>query len=79
MDIWKVGTLNQLFIGVFIFKLNFQKTNVVGAITQLSVVGPFVLPILFVLAMAFDRTVLYGNVAFSIVILSTKKPYSSFF
>ena len=36
------------------------------------------LPILFVLTLASDRTVLYGNVAFSILVLSTKKWYSDF-
>ena len=38
----------------------------------------FVLTILFVLTLAFDMTDLYGNNAFSILLLSTKKPYSSF-
>ena len=35
--------------------------------------------ILFVLALDFDRAVLYGNVAVSILKLLTKKQYSSFF
>ena len=35
--------------------------------------------ILFVLALGFDRAVLYGNVAISILKLLTKKQYSSFF
>ena len=34
--------------------------------------------ILFVLKLAFDKTVLYGNVALSIVVLSTEKQSSSF-
>ena len=38
----------------------------------------FELPNLFVLTLASDRAVLYGNVAFSILVLSTKKWYSSF-
>ena len=37
----------------------------------------FVLPILFVLTLVFDKAVLYGNVAFSIIIISSKKRYSS--
>ena len=37
-----------------------------------------VLPILFVLTLASDRAVLYGNVAFSVLVLSTEKRYSSF-
>ena len=38
----------------------------------------FVLPVQFALTLAFDRVVLYGNVALSFVLLSTKKRYSSF-
>ena len=38
----------------------------------------FVLPILFVLTLVFDKAVLYGNVAFPIIVLSSKKPCSSF-
>ena len=63
MDIWAVGTLNQLFI----------------VLTLYSIVLCFVLTTLFVLTLASDRAVLYANVAFSILALSTKKPYSSFF
>ena len=39
----------------------------------------FVLTILFVLIVASDRAILHGNDAFSILVLSTKKLYSSFF
>ena len=39
---------------------------------------PFVFPFLFVLTLASDRAILYGNVAFSILLLSIKKSYSSF-
>ena len=39
----------------------------------------FVVAILFVLTVASDRTVLNGNDAFSILGVSTKKRYSSFF
>ena len=38
----------------------------------------FVLPTLFVFTLAFYRAVLYGNVAFSFLVLSTKKRYSRF-
>ena len=38
----------------------------------------FLLPILFVLTLVFTRAVWYGNVAFSITVLSSKKRYSSF-
>ena len=43
------------------------------------VTGLFCTPILFVLTLASDRAVLYGKVVFSILVLSNKKPYSSFF
>ena len=33
----------------------------------------FVLPILFVLTLVFDKAVLYGNVAFSAIVISSKK------
>ena len=33
----------------------------------------FVLPILFVLTLVFDKAVLYGNAAFSRIVLSSKK------
>ena len=39
---------------------------------------PFVLTILFVLILASDMTDLYGNDVFSIRVLSTEKPHSSF-
>ena len=38
----------------------------------------FVFTIQFILTFASDRAVLYGNKAFSILVLSTKKRYSSF-
>ena len=41
MDIWVVGTLNQLFIGIFKLKQNFQKNKVVTGKTPFFVIGPF--------------------------------------
>ena len=38
----------------------------------------FLLPILFVLTLVFTRAVWYRNVAFSIIVLSSKKRHSSF-
>ena len=52
--------------------------SVVTSKTPFFVIGPFVLAILFVLTLASDRVVLYGNDAFSILVLSAKKRYSSF-
>ena len=59
-------------------KLNFQKNKRVLGKTPLFCKVSFVLPILFVLTLVFDNAVLYGNVAFSIIVLSSKKSYSSF-
>ena len=42
-------------------------------------IGPFLLTILFVLTLASDVAVLYGNDAFSILMLSTKKAILQFF
>ena len=70
MDIWVVGTLNLVFIRGFYNektrKTSFCKVN-------------FVLPFLFVLTLVLDKAVLYGNIAFSIIVLSSKEWYSCFF
>ena len=52
-------------------KQNFRKNKVVTGKTH------FVLPILFVLILASDKTILDGNDAFSILVRPTKKGYSS--
>ena len=69
MDIWVVGTLNQLFIrGSYTETKFFKKIKeLIGKLRSLWSIN-FVLPILFVLALVFDRAVLYGNVAFLMVI-----------
>ena len=60
MDIWVVGTLNELFIG--------------SSQTDRSILySP-----LSILKLAAYMIVLYGNDAVSILVLSTKKQYSSF-
>ena len=59
-------------------RLNFQNNEVVSDKTPLFVIDSFCTPILFVLTLAFGRAVLYENMAFSMVVLSTKKQYSSF-
>ena len=57
-------------------KLNFQKNErALGNLRSFCKVN-FVLPILFVLTLVFGKAVLYGNVAFSILL--RKKRYSSF-
>ena len=75
MDIWVVGTFNSIK-GVLKLKQIFQKNKVVTGKTPLFVIGPF--SILFVLTLASDRTVLNGNGVFSVLLVSTKKGYSSF-
>ena len=50
--------------------------SVVTSKTPFFVIGPFVLAILFVLTLASDRVVLYGNDMLPILVLSTKKQYS---
>ena len=44
IDIWVVGTLNQLFIRGSYTKLNFWKNKVVSGKTPFFVIGPFCTP-----------------------------------
>ena len=62
-------------------KQNFQQNKVITGKTPFSVIlceSHCVVTILFVLTLASDMAVLYGNDAFSILVRSTKKWYSSF-
>ena len=77
MGIWVVGTSNQLFIRLLIMKPNLKKTK--QLLVKLRSVFYFVLPTIFFLTLASQRAVLYVNVAFSMLLLSTKKLYFSFF
>ena len=63
MGIWVVGTLNQLFIKGFYTEIQFSKKNKVLSLKSTS--DQFALSLLFVLTLAFDRIVLYRNMAFS--------------
>ena len=70
MHIWAIGTLNQLFKELLILKLNFQKNKLVSE--KKSVLfyrSIYSLPIKFVLTLAFDSAVFYGNVALSFVVV----------
>ena len=58
-------------------QIKLSKNKVVTGKTPLSV-AHFAVTILFVLTLASDMAVLYGNDAFSILVRSTKKRYSSF-
>ena len=73
MGIWVVVTTNELFLRVLKLKQNFQKNKYL-----LAKLSSFVVTILFVLSLASDMAVWYGNDAFSILVLSTKKRYFSF-
>ena len=68
-----VDSSNQLFIRVLKLKQNFQKYKVVTGKTLLFVIGPFCTYHSVCL-----NYLLYGNNAFSILVLLTKKRYSSF-
>ena len=58
---------------------NFFKKSVVTGKTPFFVIGPHFVPtVLFVLTLTSDIVVLYGNTAFSILVLSTIKRYSIF-
>ena len=76
MDIWLAGTLSQLFMKGF-----YTQKKIKWLVVKLFVICPFCticIPNLSLLTLAFDRVVLFGSFAFSIVVLSTKKRYSIF-
>ena len=54
-------------------KLNFQENKGGLRKTLFFCKVIFVLSILFVLTLVFDQAVLYGNVAFSAIVTSSKK------
>ena len=59
-------------------KQNFQKNKLVTGKTPFFVIHPFCSHYSIVITMASDMAVLYGNDAYSILVLSSKKQYSSF-
>ena len=64
-----------LITSIFLLKQGFQKRKVVNGKTTFFVfyVLHFLLLILFVLTVASDRAVLYGNIVFSILVFPPKK------
>ena len=80
MNIWVIGTSNQLFEDVIKLKQNFQKNKVVvtGKSPFLWYVY-FVLTILFVLTLASDIAGFFGYDTFLILVLSIKKGTPVFF
>ena len=76
MCIWEIGTLNQLFIRGSYTEIKFpRKWN---SSKSGFFVNSFCAPHSLCLNIRMCRSVLYGNVALSIVVLSTKKRYSGF-
>lgn len=77
MDICVIDTLNRLFItgSDSFFLWNQIPKNLKRLVKKLRFLcqDHFVLPILFLLTLTFDRAVFHGNIAFSIAVLSTKK------
>ena len=72
--------LSRWYIKTTLYK-TFLYWNKIFKKLKLSLTGKasfFVPTILFVLTLASDRAVLYGNDAFLILVLLAKKPYSSF-
>ena len=55
-----------------------RKTKEVTGKNPFFVIGPSLFPSHYVLSSASDRVVLYGNIAFSVLVLATRKRYSSF-
>ena len=79
MVIWLVGASNQLFIRGSQSEQNFQKNEVVIGKFPFFDIGPFCTPhFLFVLALTSNWEVLYANITFSILELSTKNGSPAF-
>ena len=72
-SVWGVGRFLLVMIAVL-----FIWSTLNNEIRTYIYKSPFVFTILFVLTLASDMAVLYGNDAFLIFGLSTKKRYSSF-
>ena len=77
MDICVIDTLNRLFItgSDSFFLWNQIPKNLKRLVEKLRFLcqDHFVLSILFLLTLTFDRAVFHENIAFSIAVLSTKK------
>ena len=76
MGSWYIkSTLNKRFLNG---NKIFQKNKMITGKTPFFMIGPFLFTILFLLTLVSDMAILYGNDAFSILVLSTKKPHSGF-
>ena len=71
MRIWEIAILNQVFIRGSYTQVKFLKKKVLSGKSAVFVIGPICTP--HSICPNFDTVVLYGNVALSIAVLSTKK------
>ena len=78
MDIWVVDTSNRLFIRGSKTETKFSKKKIINDKTRFFVIGPFCTHHSICLKIGSDMEVLYGNDAFSMLVVSTEKRYSSF-
>ena len=75
LDSWYI---KSTFIKGSYIKINFQKNKVLSGKNPFFVIRLLGISHYVFLALPSDRVVLYGNFASSILLLSTKKQYSSF-
>ena len=73
-----IGKSNQFFTRGSYTKAKFSKNKVVTDKTPFFVIGPYCTPYSMCVNIGLGRAALYGNISFSILILPTKKRYSSF-
>ena len=73
-----IGKSNQFFTRGSYTKAKFSKNKVVTDKTPFFVIDPYCTPYSMCVNIGLGRAVLYGNISFSILILPTKKRYSSF-
>ena len=69
MDLWVVDTSNRLFIRRLWMKIKKKQLSKNSVLCDRSILKS---------SLASDRAVLYGNVAFSILVVSTKKMATRF-
>ena len=73
-----IGKSSQFFTRGSYTKEKFSKNKVVTDKTPFFVMDPYCTPYSMCVNIGLGRAVLYGNISFSILILPTKKRYSSF-
>ena len=73
IDIWVVGTTNEIFAKGSETEARFLKNELITGKMSFFVIGSFCTPIPIALAWTSGRAALYGNAAFSILVVSAKK------